>query len=293
MPDEGVGAGSQGGQVGLEGQAGSAGSIDWSKGGVEHFSGFKESLGDLAKDKSLEPIKDFHGLTKSFIESQKMIGSSIRLPPKDMKPEDRKKAVGELVGKLRKEGVLESIPESPDKYEINLPQMDGFKANEPLLNSFKEVAHKSGVTPSQAQGLFDWYLNFQEETNAQGQVEFETMKRGLKKEFGGLYTRKMEAARRAVAKYFGEDGDNIISQLPPAVGRKMVLAFSEIGDPMLEDSLMSGGIPGVATKEQIKGKIDAMFDPKHPLQDISHRGHKEAVEEYSKLQQQYIRLGGK
>lgn len=289
MPDEGVVAGSQGD---AGGQAGSAG-IDWSKGGAEHFSGFKESLGDLAKDKSLEPIKDFHGLTKSFVESQKMIGSSIRLPAKDMKPEDRQKAVGELVGRLRKEGVLESVPESPDKYDIKLPEMEGWKANDTLLNGFKEIAHKSGVTPSQAQGLFDWYLNFQEETNAQSQTEFETMKRGLKKEFGGLYVRKMEAARRAVAKYFGEEGDNIISQLPPAIGRKMVLAFSEIGDPMLEDSLISGGIPGVVTKEQVKGKIDAMFDPKHPLQDISHRGHREAVEEYTALQQQYIRLGGK
>ncbi|MCJ7443272.1 MAG: hypothetical protein MUO26_01855 [Methanotrichaceae archaeon] len=290
MPDEGAGAGSQG-DVGS--QAGSAGSIDWSKGGVEHFAGFKESLGDLAKDKSLEPIKDFHGLTKSFVESQKMIGSSIRLPPKDMKPEDRQKAVGELVGRLRKEGVLESVPESPDKYEIKMPEIEGWKVNESLFNSFRESAHKLGVTPSHAQGLFDWYLNIQEESNAKSQVEFETMKRGLKKEFGGLYPRKMEAARRAVAKYFGEDGDNIISQLPPAVGRKMVLAFSEIGDPMLEDSLMSGGIPGVVTKEQIKAKIDSMFDPKHPLQDISNRGHKEAVEEYSKLQQQYIGLGGK
>lgn len=288
MPEGEVGqVGSPGSRQGDEaGSTFQRGSSDWGT--------FKGTLGEMGKDKSLEPIKDFKGLTESFVNAQKMIGSSIRLPAKDAKPEDRKKAVNDIISKLRAGGDMESIPESPDKYEIKLPEMEGFKANEPLLKSFREIAHKSGVTPSQAQGLFDWYLNFQEESDAQSQAEFETMKSGLKKEFGGLYTRKMEAARRAVAKYLGEDGDNIISQLPPAVGRKMVLAFSEIGDPILEDSLMTGGIPGVVTKDQVKGKIDAMMnDPKHPINDISHRQHNEAVETYSELQKQYIRLGGK
>ena len=291
MGEEGQVAGSQG-NLPLAG-AGSAG-IDWSKGGVEHFQGFKESLGDLGKDKSLESIKDFHGLTKSYIDAQKMIGGSIRLPAKDAKPEDRQKAVKDILGKLRANGVLENVPESPDKYEIKMPTIEGFKVNEPLFNSFRESAHKFGVTPSQAQGMFDWYLNFQEESDRQEQTAFEEMKQGMKKEFGGLYPRKMEAARRAAAKYLGVDGDEIMSQLPPAIGKRLVMAFAEIGDPLLEDDLITGGIPGVVTKEQVKAKIDAMMNDKaHPLNDISHRGHKDAVEEYTALQQQYIRLGGK
>jgi len=50
----------------------------------------------------------------------------------------------------------------------------------------------------------------------------------------------------------------------------------------------------VVTKEAVKAKIDAMMNDKaSPLNDLSHRQHKEAVDEYTKLQQQYIRLGGK
>jgi len=267
--------------VAVSAPAGVSSTPDW--------GAFKGTLGDMGKDKSLEPIKDFHGLTKSYIEAQKMIGNSIRLPGKDVKPEDRTKAVNDIVGRLRKEGVLESIPETPDKYDIKTPTIDGWKANEPLLTSFKQAAHKAGMPPSQVQGMFDWYLNYQEEVQSGQQEEFETMKRNMKSELGGLYTRRMEAARRAVAKYIGADGDELISSLPPQVGRKLVLAFADIGDPLLEDSLvMDGSIAGVQTKAQVKSKLEGMLtDKNNPINDVSHPGHSKAVEEYTELNRMY------
>jgi hypothetical protein len=261
--------------------------------GMPDWGTLKASLGDLGKDKSLEPYKDLQGLVKSHIEGQKMIGNSIRLPSKDAKPEDRTKAVNDILGRLRKEGVLEVIPEAPEKYDIKMPEMEGWAANEPLVTSFRQIAHKLELPPSKAQGLFDWYLNFQQEAEAQQQAEFDTMKAAMKKEMGGLYTRKMEAARRAVAKYLGEDGDEIISNLPPQVGRKLVLAFSEIGDPLLEDALVGGELPGVKTLNDTEQKVNAIVsDRKHPLWDVSHPGHAKAVEEWSNLQQ-IIKLKGK
>ena len=264
--------------------------IDW--------GGFRTSLGDLGKEASLDPIfaaeKPGEALTKSYVEAQKMIGNSLRLPGKDAKPEDREKAVNDILGKLREGGILEAVPESPEKYEIKLPQIEGFEANEPLLTGFKQVAHKIGVTPSQAQGMFDWYLNFQEDQDRAEQAEFAKMKQDMVIELGGLYQRKMEAARRAAAKYIGADGDEIMSQLPPAIGKRLVMAFAEIGEPLLEEEFAIGGIHGLVTKEQVKAKIDAMFnDPKHALNDLSHRQHNEAVNEHTNLQQQYIKLGGK
>lgn len=177
------------------------------------FGKFKESLGEVGKDKALEPIKDFGGLAKSFVDAQKMIGGSIRLPKKDAKPEDRTKAIGELMTRLRAEGVVEGIPEAPDKYEIKFP-MEDFEPNKVLVDSFRAAAHKIGLPQSQVQGVFDWYINFQAEAERQEQEEFETLKSGLKKEYGGLFVRKMEAARRGLTKYFGEDGD--------AVGKSVV-----------------------------------------------------------------------
>jgi len=294
MPEDGIaaGAGSQG-----KGSASQGGSSGAGAGGPD-WGTFKESLGDLGKDKSFEPIKDFNGLAKSYVEAQKMIGSSIRLPKKDATPEDRQKAVGDILGKLRTEGILETPPESPEKYEIKFPTEEGWKANEPLVNSFKAASHKLGITPSHAQGLFDWYLNFQAEAHREVETEFENSKRALKSEFGGLYIRKMEAARRAAAKYLGEDGDALISNLPPKAGIRILKALAEIGDPMLEDAMVAGEIPGVVTEEQLKTQISNMMnDKKHPLNDVSHPQHKDAVDKYSKLQRDLIRLtnrkGGK
>lgn len=256
----------------------------------------KASLGDMAKDKSLEPIKDLGGLVKSYIESQKMIGGSVQLPKKDLKPEDRAKAVKDIIGRLRKEGVLEATPEGPDKYEIKTPQIEGWTANEPLMTGFREVAHKFGMTPSQAQGLFDWYLNFQQSSETNAQEEFESMRSGLQKEWGGLYRRKLEAARRASAKFIGADADELISRLPPAAGKRLVAAFAEIGEPMLEEAIISGEALGLKDTQasEIKKKIEGMlFDKASPLNDVSHPQHKQAVEDFSSLSQLYIQAGGK
>lgn len=259
------------------------------------FNSVKESLGDLGKDKSFEPIKDFNGWAKTFVEGQKMIGSSIRLPKKDAKPEERQKAVGEITAKLRAEGILESPPESPDKYEIKFPTED-FKGNEPLITSFKAAAHKLELPPSKVQGVFDWYLNFQAEVQAQEQREFEETKAGLKKEFAGLYVRKMEAARRAMAKFVGEDGDELISNLPPKAGARLLKAFAEIGDPLLEEAMVAGEIPGVPSLEELRKKAAVMMaDKTHPLNILHHPLHTQALKDYDKINDMIARMqkGGK
>jgi hypothetical protein len=285
----------EGEEAGSPGSPAGSATVDWSKGGAEHFGAFRESLGDVGKDKALEPIKDFHGLAKSFVDSQKMIGRGIYLPKENATPEEKTKAANEITEKLRKAGILETPPDSPEKYQINLPEKDfqgqPFEVNQPLLDSFRGVAHKLGVSPKVAQGLFDWYLNFQAEAEAGDEKAFEEMKSGLKKEWGGLYTRNMEAARRAVFKYVGEDGDSVISSLPPQIGFKLVKAFSQIGDGLLEDDIVTGNLAGVPSVDDVQKKISTMMnDKKHPLNDASHPGHKVAVQEYNKLNDTLSRL---
>lgn|SRR3990170_4526388 len=255
----------------------------------------KGSLGDLANDKSFEPIKDLPGLAKSFVDSQKMIGRGIFLPDEKAKPEDRKKSIDGIMKKLREGGIIESPPDSPDKYEMKFPAVDRFgnelQPNQPLIDSFKQAAHKAGIMPAVAQGLLDWYLNFQAEGEAQEDQQFQNMKSDLKKSWGGLYVRRMEASRRALAKYLGDDGDEVISSLPPAIGRRLVIAFSQIGEPMLEDALIEGSISGMPSADDIYKQIQTMMNDKtHPLNDVSKTGHKEAVAEYDRLNKMYVQL---
>ena len=284
MAEEAAGSPKSGGSP-LGSPSGSAGvsTPDWGS--------FKASLGDMGKDTALEPIKDFNGLTKSYIESQKMLGNSIRLPKKDMKPEDRGKAVNDLLGRLTKEGIIEGAPESSDKYEINVPTVEGFTPNEPLIGGFKQIAHKLGLPNTKAQALFDWYISFQEESEVRQQTEFENMKADMKRELGGLYPRRMEAARRAAAKYMGADADKLISNLPPNVGKRLVMAFAEIGDSLLEDDITTGAIPGMTSVSDVEKKLqDIVENKKHPVWDLSSPNHKQAVEEWTKLNKMLSQL---
>ena len=194
MPEE-AGSPAEGSPEGGDGAA--PGSSEGSAPAAPDWGTLKASLGELGNDKSLESYKDLNGLVKSHIEAQKMIGNSIRLPAKDMEPEARQKSVAELTDRLRKEGILEAIPDAPEGYELPIPEIEGFTPNEKLIESFKQVAHKSGIPQSKAVELFNWYINHQEEVAAQERADFDNMKASMKKEFGGLYPRKMEAARRA------------------------------------------------------------------------------------------------
>lgn len=292
MPDEQIQnvAGSQASSEGQGGSATQTGNLDW--------GAFRQTLGDLGKEKSLDSIKDFPTLVKNYVEAQKLLGKPIRLPGKEEK-EKRKQAIDGFIKYLRTEGDLENIPESPDKYEIRLPQEEGFQVNEPLLNSFKGIAHATGLTPSQAQKLFDWYLNYQAETEAQEAEQFFKAKEALKKEYGGLYTRRMEAGRRAAIKYLGDDGEELINKIPISIvdGKgtpiavRLVKALAEIGDGLVEDAVVSGELTGVETADSIYKKLQAMLnDPNHPLNDVSKTGHEEAVKEYRRLNEMYVKL---
>ena len=289
MPEEaGSRAGDEAGSVFNRGTPASATTFDETS-----FGTFKEGLGELGRDKALEPIKDFQGLVKSHNEAQKMIGGSVRLPGKDLGEEDRTKAVGELMGKLKAEGILESTPDSPEKYEIKMPQIEGFQVNQALHDSFRVAAHKFGVTPSVAQGLFDWYVNEQAAADTRENAEFAVMKEGLRTNWGSLYVRKMEAASRALVKHIGEDGDAIISRMPPADGEKMIKAFSVIGDPLLEAGFTAGDVTPFATADALKEEISKMMnDKKGPLMNLSHSGHADAVKKFEKLNREFFTTTG-
>jgi len=283
------GAGSQGGQ---EGQAGSApqGNLDWGT--------FRGTLGDLGKEKSLDSVKDFPGLVKNYVEAQKLLGKPIRLPGKEEK-EKRKAVVDGFINHLRTEGDLEAIPDSPGKYQITLPQEEGFVANEKLIGAFKTVAHKLQLSPTQTQQLFDWYINTQAEEESFDAVAFDDAKKALRKEFGGLYTRRMEAGRRATIKWLGDDGESLINSIPISVKDKngipvavrIVRALSEMGDSLIEDAIVGGELSGEDTPEGLQKKmIDMLNDPQSPLNDLTKLGRKEALEEYNKLNEKLARL---
>lgn len=101
---------------------------------------WKDSLAeDLKGDPSLDVIKDFEGLVKTYVHSQRMLGSDkIHLPSKH---DDG----SELRGVLHKLG----LPTELDNYDLGVEA-----ENKEMFDAFKNKAHELGVLPSQAGEMF-------------------------------------------------------------------------------------------------------------------------------------------
>src|SRR5947209_3505681 len=100
-------------------------------------------------EKSLESLKDIPSLAKSYIESQKMIGGSIRVP--DAKDEKRGEKMTEIYRKL-------GVPEKSDDYKLQAPIIaKGIEMTDTEVKSFAEAAHKANISPEQAQHLLNHY----------------------------------------------------------------------------------------------------------------------------------------
>jgi hypothetical protein len=118
---------------------------------------------DVRSDPALSSFNDLGSLAKSYVETKSLVGSSIRLPGKDSKPEDIDKWSGETSAKLKDHGLTlaklkEAPPATPDAYEFKLEgvtpeQIKGDK----VIQSFSQWAHKNGVGNAQANGMVEWY----------------------------------------------------------------------------------------------------------------------------------------
>ena len=107
---------------------------------------------EYAAEKFWEPLKGkgFGDVLKTYAEAQKFIGGSIRLPGEKDAPQDREKKLNDVYAKLGR-------PESPDKYDLKLPDVNGVKWDDHAVGMFKQTAHKLGLNSTQLNGLLTMY----------------------------------------------------------------------------------------------------------------------------------------
>lgn len=187
-------------------------------------------------------LKSVEDLAKKAFNQETIIGSSVRVPAADAKPEEWDKFYSK-VGR----------PENPDAYEFKRPE--GLPADLPyddaLASNFKSWAHSAGLNGRQAQTLHDAFALAQAE-QAKAHVTaltqaVEQTADALVKEWGpqdseGFKT-KHELANRALKKLglvesFQKSG--II--LPDGALTDPVLAkaFSVIGEKMFAEDQIDG-----------------------------------------------------
>lgn len=234
---------------------------------------------ELRSSKAFEPIKSFEGLAKSFVHAQKATGNRVAIPDQHATEEDWQQFFSKV-----------GNPEKLEDYKVNLPE--GAEVNEDFLGKMKEIAHKSGILPTQMEKLLGAYVEFANgETESYKTQALNQMKediQGLKDLWGDKgYERSKEVANVAFKEFLPEEADRQrliddgLSNHP-----SIIKAFAAAGKLLSEDKFVKHGDGEGAglTKDDALQKARAIQgNPDHPYRNPAHPNHKKAQEEVAAL----------
>lgn len=174
---------------------------------------------------------------------------------------------------VNQDGALDPVydklgrPESPDKYEISLPE--GVQVDENRLNLAKEVGHKIGLNNKQIQALAEFDATYQQQAIEQHYKDVELKQAqeldALQKEWGKGFEERAELGRRFVRNNLpsGLDKEATLSAIEGAIGTAAMLKmFANAGDKFREDSVpdSSGDRPFGYTREQALADRKSLMD---------------------------------
>jgi len=228
---------------------------------------------DLQTDKTLSQIKDVPTLAKAYVDAQKMVGGSIRLPGEKATPEERQKILDDVYAKLGR-------PENADGYQIAHPPLpEGATWDERGESLMRGAMHQAGLNTRQAQLMYDTYARMIEGQarelvvrNLQGQVE---SVKALKQEWGPAYNRNLDLVHQVVHTR----ADDALRSMLDATGLGnhplIVRAFLALAEQDAEDGIIAGDVMGVTAPGIAQVKLDEILgNPNHPYW----KGDPEAVE---------------
>ena len=183
-------------------------------------------------------------------------------------------------------------PAESSGYELENKLAEGQSENVEMLTNYKDVAHKLGLQPRQAQGLLNWFntttADALPDPNAMAAKQSETIE-SLKREMGAAYDDNI-ALSNGVLSEFSTEG---ITDLQMADGSlfgdhpEVVRMMSKLGrflkDKVGEDSLAGTKMNGAPTNAELSEKLREIRRPDGPFWDAKHPEHTWYVEESLKI----------
>lgn len=246
---------------------------------IESQSSWTSSLPDeLKNDPAILKFNSIDALAKSYKHLEKNIGGNkINIPDQHATAEDW----AEVFKKL-------GNPDKLEEYSVTPPE--GGLLDEEVINSFRELAHKNGILPRQAQEILNWYNGVLTEQNSQMQINTQTQiseaTETLKNEWGVGFEGKVAQARAAVKEFGGQELLDVLNQSGLGNNVQVIKAFANIGNKILEDKALPGQQARAQTTDDLISKARQMMgDPNHPYNQKSHPNHMAARSEVEKLYQ--------
>lgn len=260
-------ADNQGGQTGDQSQAGPA---------------WREALPpELKVEKSLDVFKgkDWNevgpSMAKSYVEGQKLIGGSIRLPKED-KPEEW----GPIYNKLGR-------PETPDKYAIKLPNEEFIQYDGDKINRVRARAHRDGLNNKQLQGIMDVYGELAAEELQAKRKSFDEAQTALRTEWPNqvVFDRNIALAKRVRDTFGGEELKDFFKDDPTGNDPRVIRFMAKLGAMLEEGDYLGGpGESGGMTPPEAQAKINEIkADKKDAYWNASDPRHDERMKEVEGL----------
>lgn len=179
-----------------------------SKKGLITQENWKDVLSEQFKNhEKINRIDSLDKLAEQYIESQKMISQSVKIPGTDASPE----SVREFYKKL-------GMPETSEEYTLEKPeQMKDLPADvaEGYKKFFAEAAFKANLTKEQANTVYQDYL-LSQETSTLAQIDAiktkeATTKAELQRAWGGDYDTNLKNIGNNITKIFDQETIDILS----------------------------------------------------------------------------------
>jgi hypothetical protein len=208
----------------------------------------------------LKTAPDFWNLVKMTANAQKKLGypaeSLLVKPGKDWKDEQW----NDFFSKVGR-------PESPDKYELDVPQD---KYTPESLSEFKQVAHKAGLLPNQVKAVMGYYEQLQSKiSESQKAVESqqkEAAQKELQSEWGGKLDENLTAAQKFV-KTFADDKDKEALFGKLGDDPQLLRVLANAASVMRNDALVGTGVDQNPGNQGLQAELDQItknpiyFDP--------------------------------
>jgi len=219
-------------------------------------------------------------VSKSWVNAQKLLGEDKIPVPKG--PDDPNLEV--ILGKLGR-------PEKADGYQLptieNLPA--GFTIEAENVKGYTELAHKVGLTNTQASELFKYYIERNAGLHQQAVTGAEETRAATEKqlrlEWGIGYDAQIALAKKTLSYAAGDSTEALAEKY----GNDPVFlkALAKLGNDLGEDILGKGGpMPGELTRESAQKELDEIQgNPEHPYHVKEKAGHEAAVARVHQLYQ--------
>jgi hypothetical protein len=182
---------------------------------------YPEEYQDVVKNKGW----DASGFLKSYTELEKSMGSRVKLPTEESTAE-------EINAFYKKTG----RPDTPDGYEIQVPEeLDSYR-DEDLENAIKAEAYERGVSKQALEAIVGKYY---EQINANMAASREQGERQLKEEFGAQYDQNITIADR----FFGTCSPEFVDlckNMGLANNPVFIKEFYNKGKQTMSDNLIKG-----------------------------------------------------